>query len=268
MDDAGRGVGVASGEADDAWWAAIVAADTVALPGGSSEAGRNFAARHAEATFIAARTPEAAAQDVADLRARAVAAGRKTGDLKILVSLAPVIGSTEEEARRKQKQMKDWLSIEALQAFWSGGMGVDLSSIDPNGHLSEIIDTNYVRGNVRAFIQSAPDGVITFGELLKETFSGRFPGTPEQIADEIQRYSDAGVDGFNIVPVTTLGWWTEFVDNVVPVLQKRSLMQMSYQEGTLREKLFADGPTLPSRHVARSHRTWEQGVSSARRVAG
>ncbi|QRM57807.1 LLM class flavin-dependent oxidoreductase [Sinorhizobium sp. BG8] len=230
---------------------------------GGSEAGRNFAARHAEATFIAARTPRAAAEDVADLRGRVRRAGRAPDDLKILASLAPVIGSTEEEARRKQKELKDWLSIEALQSFWSGSLGVDLSTIDPAGRLDEILNTNHVRGAVRAFIQSAPDGVITFGDLLRETFSGRSPGTPEQIADEIERYRDAGVDGFNIVPVTTLGWWTEFVDEVVPVLRKRGLIQSDYGPGTLRQKLFGRGSHLPSKHPARQHRFWDATQSAA-----
>ena len=221
---------------------------------GGSEAGRSFAARHAEATFIAARDPRAAAEDVADLRVRARAFGRDPDDLKILVSFAPVIGSTEEEAKRKQKELKDWLSIEALQSFWSGNLGVDLSSIDPAGRLDEIVNTNHVRGSVRAFIQSAPNGVITFGDLLKETFSGRFPGTPDQIADEIERYRDAGVDGFNIVPVTTLGWWTEFVDEVVPVLRRRGLIQSDYAPGVLRDKLFGQGSNLSPSHIGRSHR--------------
>jgi len=219
---------------------------------GASEAGCDFAAKHAEATFIPARTPEGARQDIEDIRARAIAFGRQPDDLKFIVSLAPVIGATEEEAHRKRRELKEWLSIEALQSFWSGGMGVDLSDIDPTRRLDEILETNYVRGNVRAFIQAAPSGVVTFGDLLKETVSGRFAGTPEQVADEIQRYVDVGVDGFNIVPVTTLGWWPEFVDGVVPVLQQRGLIQTEYREGTLREKISGKSARLPAYHTGRN----------------
>ncbi|RAR62587.1 FMN-dependent oxidoreductase (nitrilotriacetate monooxygenase family) [Paraburkholderia unamae] len=221
---------------------------------GGSEAGHAFAARHAEATFIAARTPESAAKHVADLRSRARAFGRAGDELKIIVSLAPVIGATEQEAHARRRELKEWLSLEALQAFYSGSLGVDLSDIDPNRPLSELLLTNHVRGNVRAFIEAAPDRTVTFGDLLKETVSGRFAGTPEQIADEVQRYADAGVDGFNVVPVTTLGWWTEFVDHVVPVLQKRGLMQTEYAPGTLREKIHGRGPNLPDHHPARALR--------------
>jgi len=221
---------------------------------GGSEAGRAFAARHAEATFIAARTPESAARHVADLRSRARAFGRADDELKIIAPLAPVIGATEAEAQARRRELKEWLDIEALQAFWSGSLGVDLSGVDISRPLSELLQTNHVRGSVRAFIEAAPDRTVTFGDLLRETVSGRFAGTPEQIADEIQRYADAGVDGFNVVPVTTLGWWSEFVDHVVPVLQRRGLLQSEYEAGTLRHKLFGRGPALPDHHPARQLR--------------
>jgi long-chain alkane monooxygenase len=172
-----------------------------------------------------------------------------------------VIGSTEAEALACRRELKEWLSVEALQSFWSGGLGVDLSNIDP-APISELLLTNHVRGNVRAFIEAAPDHVVTFGDLLRQTVSGRFAGTPEQIADEVQRYADAGVDGFNVVPVTTLGWWSEFVDQVVPVLQRRGLMQTDYAPGTLREKILGHGPYLPDHHPARLTRAAVRPVSS------
>jgi long-chain alkane monooxygenase len=233
---------------------------------GGSEAGRQFAARHAEATFIAARTPESAAQHVADLRARTRALGRRDDELKIIVPLAPVIGSTEAEAHARRRELKEWLSVDALQSFYSGGLGVDLAHIDPARPLSELLLTNHVRGNVRAFIEAAPDRTVTFADLLKETVSARFAGTPEQIADEVQRYADAGVDGFNVVPVTTLGWWTEFVDHVVPVLQKRGLMQTEYAPGSLRNKISGRGSLLPDHHPARRLRDEVRRVATEERA--
>ncbi|MCB8878017.1 hypothetical protein [Acidisoma silvae] len=65
------------------------------------------------------------------------------------------------------------------------------------------------------------------------------------------------------MPVTTLGWWGEFVDHVVPVLQKRGLMQTQYADGTLREKLFRQGPHLPDRHAARLLRPWAEPSATA-----
>jgi hypothetical protein len=82
----------------------------------------------------------------------------------------------------------------------------------------------------------------------------RFPGTPEQIADRVQQWADAGARGFNLVPVLTLGWIDEWNEHVVPVLHRRGLLQREYSPGTLREKLFGKRATLPDHHPARKFR--------------
>jgi long-chain alkane monooxygenase len=235
----------------------------VLFQAGSSEAGRRFAALHAEVTFLPSRTPESAAADIADLRHRTAAAGRFPDDIRAIVMLSPVIGSTEAEAHAKRAEILEAFSLEALAAFWSGGIGVDLTTIDPATPLSALRERNGTRGNVRAFIDAAPNGAVTFADVLRKTISAQFAGTPEQIADEVERWAAAGVAGFNVVPVTTLGWWEEFVDHVVPVLQRRGLMQTGYAPGTLREKLFRAGPHLPDRHPARRLRPWASQVLAA-----
>lgn len=234
----------------------------VLFQAGSSEAGRDFAARFAELTFLPSRTPVSAAADLADIRARGVRAGRAPDDIGAVVALAPVIGSTEAEARARLRDVRESLSMDALKAFVSGGLGIDLSGIDPDTPLSEFRRVNGVQGKVRAFIDAAPDGAVTIGDVISRTLSAQFAGTPEQIADEVERWADAGVAGFNVVPVTTLGgWWGEFVDHVVPVLQKRGLMQTRYRSGTLREKLFGRTATLPDRHPVRRWRAGQPAQS-------
>jgi alkanesulfonate monooxygenase SsuD/methylene tetrahydromethanopterin reductase-like flavin-dependent oxidoreductase (luciferase family) len=84
--------------------------------------------------------------------------------------------------------------------------------------------------------------------------SGRVVGTPEQIADELASWQDAGVDGVNLVNAGSPGPYEEFVDQVAPVLQKRGLMQREYAEGSLRHKLFGRGNRLPERHPAARYR--------------
>ncbi len=80
-------------------------------------------------------------------------------------------------------------------------------------------------------------------------------GTPEQIADTLQKWVDAGVDGFNLAYMVTPGSFAEFIDGVVPVLQRRGLMQTEYQEGTLREKLTGPGRSrLRPPHPAAQYR--------------
>ncbi|MCB8878018.1 NtaA/DmoA family FMN-dependent monooxygenase [Acidisoma silvae] len=103
----------------------------VLFQAGASEAGRQFAARHAEVTFLPSQTPESAKADIADLRRRTAAFGRYANDIRAIVMLSPVIGSTEAEARARHREIQEAFSLDALAAFWSGGIGVDLTKIDP-----------------------------------------------------------------------------------------------------------------------------------------
>jgi len=231
----------------------------VLFQAGNSTAGREFAVRNAEVTFLPSATPEAAKRDIEILNNLARQNGRDPRSLKKIVTLSTVIGSTEEEAKRKQAYLHDNTDFAALQAFLSGGSGIDYFSISPDttiGELKRRYDTSdHVRSGFRRILDANPnlDLDSTWGEHLVKTalLPGRFAGTPEQIADEVQRWADAGVDGFNVVPITTLGWWDEWVDNVVPVLQARGLAQTEYVPGTLREKLFRNGDRLPETHYAR-----------------
>ncbi|WP_437884545.1 NtaA/DmoA family FMN-dependent monooxygenase [Pseudomonas sp. LRF_L74] len=227
---------------------------------GNSAAGRNFAVRNAEVTFIPSQTPETARRDIDILNKELRAIGRDTSALKKIVLLSTVIGSTEEEAKRKQRHLLDNIDIAALQAFHSGGTGIDLAQVDPDTPLNELKDRAGLGNHVRSSFRAAVDAdygngkAITWGDYLLDhaLLPGRFAGTPEQIADLVQRWANAGVDGFNVIPITTLGWWDEWVDHVVPILQKRGLAQRQYRPGTLREKLFGQGPRLAPEHHGRT----------------
>lgn len=227
---------------------------------GNSDAGRRFAARNAEVTFLPSQTPDTARKDIAILNQDVVDFGRQPEDLKKLVMLSTVIGSTEEEAKRKQQYLFDNIDINALQGFYSGGSGIDLANIDPDTPLTELSRREEFSQHMRSKFRIAVDAdygqgrVLTWREYLIQhaLLPGRFAGTPEQIADRVQQFADAGVDGFNVVPVTTLGWWDEWVEHVVPVLQKRGLAQTAYKQGTLREKIFGKERTLPASHPQRT----------------
>jgi len=79
-------------------------------------------------------------------------------------------------------------------------------------------------------------------------------GTPEQIADRLEEWQDAGIDGINIINQTIPGSYTDFITGVLPELRDRGLAQTDYAPGTLREKLFGDGPRLNGRHPAAAFR--------------
>jgi long-chain alkane monooxygenase len=222
----------------------------VLFQAGTSVPGRAFAARHAECVFIIAFDRRGAAAQIADVRARARAAGRHEDDLRFIQGLWFVIGATEEEARRREAELLEWVSIEGVLADLSGKLGVDLAQVDLDRPVGELAVAG-VQGIIDSLRASDPTGVGTFRDLVLHLLSARVVGTPEQIADELERWGEAGVDGINVMDVPAHGTFAEFGEHVVPVLQRRGLVPHEYAQGTLREKLFGAGPALPARHPAR-----------------
>lgn len=223
----------------------------VLFQAGASTRGREFAARHAEAIFIIGRNPQGAAAHVADVRAQAEALGRDPDDILFYEGLSFIVGGTEEEAKRKAAEIDEFASDVGYAAHMSGSLGIDLSDIDVERPLGEI-ETNGMQGIVKGLIESAPDKSWTFGEFARFVSDLRIVGTPEQIADELEVWRQAGVNGINVMYHTTPGSFEEFIDGVMPVLQDRGLAQREYAPGTLREKLTdgRSGPRLNPRHPA------------------
>ena len=222
---------------------------------GSSTRGRRFAAKHAECVFIVAsrQSLRGAASVIRDIRAQATCMGRYPDDIRFFQGLSPVVGGTEEEAKAKEAEYLEQFSTEGALAHMSGGIGVDLAAIDLDRPL-ETIDSQAMRGSVKGLIESAPDKTQTFRDLIRSRMAGQFlTGAPEQIADALQEWQEAGVDGFNLVYSTTPGTFVDFIDAVVPILQARGLMQREYAPGPLRQKIFGD-PKLPDRHPAAIYR--------------
>lgn len=223
---------------------------------GSSERGRTFAARHAEATFIAARSVQGARTVVDDIRSRAGQWGRHPDDLLIFQGITTIVGGTEAEARRKEREVTEHLNEEATFAVVSGWLGVDLGAHDPDAPIGDL-RTNAMQGMIRSLAEAAPDATWRFGDFVKVLSNTRLVGTPEQIADQLQRWhTEGGIDGINLTYVTTPGSFVDFVDGVVPVLQERGLVQREYRDGTLREKLSdgRSGARLNGRHPGAAYR--------------
>ncbi|MBO0767260.1 MAG: LLM class flavin-dependent oxidoreductase [Solirubrobacterales bacterium] len=235
---------------------------------GASAAGRAFAARHAEGVFTMAADRETVRSIVQDLRRQAVAAGRHADDLKVLQGLTFVVGSTEEEAWRRDAELDQYLSIDGMLAHMSGAMGLDLGFSEHDEPLTELAErVPGVQSIVQGVIDAAPKGTrATVGDLARvNARATRVTGTPEQIADEIELWHEAGVDGFNVMYAITPGSFEDFIDHVLPVLRDRGLAQREYGPGsTLRERLFpGNGPRLPDRHPATKQRAiWEYGPTA------
>ena len=218
----------------------------VLFQAGMSERGREFATRHAECVFVVGSSRSGEAIE-ADLEKRLRLNGRSRADIKLIGGVAPIVGGTEEEAKTKRKEYEQTLSIEAGLAHISGNIGADLGDIDPDQPL-ESFETERVQGFIKNLLESAPPGTRTMGDLIKTNLAGAWlSGSVEQVADELERRFNNGIDGFNLTYTVTPGTFIDFVEGVVPILQERGLVQHDYAEGSLRTKLFGDD-RLPTTH--------------------
>lgn len=221
---------------------------------GSSARGTQFAATHAEATFLFAPHPQYVAKKVAALTENLQAAGRGREDLKVFAGLSFVVGSTEGEAKALEAEYDEYLDLHAIVAHIGGGIGVDLGGLDLDTPLGEV-QTEGARGVLEAAIASTPGGNPTIRDLAHyRAKAQQIVGTPEQIADELEKWQDAGIDGLNIINHVLPGSYDNFIDGLLPELRRRGLAQSEYTPGSLRHKVFGRGDKLPQNHPAARYR--------------
>ncbi|MED1440966.1 MULTISPECIES: LLM class flavin-dependent oxidoreductase [Aeribacillus] len=226
---------------------------------GGSTRGRQFAAKHAECTFISAPGKEAITLYVKDLRAQAASLGRNPQSIKVFALMTVIVGRTEEEARAKYEDLSQYISYEGALSLLSGWSGVDFSKYEPDQEI-EYIETNAVRSMLESLTKASPNKKWTVRELANFAgIGGMGPvivGTPEQIVDTFEEWIDeTDIDGFNLAYAITPGTFKDIVDLVVPELQKRGLLKKDYEEGTLREKLFGKGNSrLSENHIGAKYR--------------
>jgi long-chain alkane monooxygenase len=212
---------------------------------GGSPRGREFAARHAECVFVSGLNPAKIGESIRGTREQARRIGRDPSDILFFLYAKVITADSEAAVQRKYNDYLENVSYEGALALLSGWAGIDFSKYDPDKPV-EYVETNAVRTLMQSFIRTdESQRRWTVRDLMKQVgLSGGgalLMGTPEQIADTLQKWVDAGVDGFNLAYMVTPGSFVEFIDGVVPVLQRRGLMQTEYQEGTLREKLTGPG---------------------------
>jgi FMN-dependent oxidoreductase (nitrilotriacetate monooxygenase family) len=210
----------------------------VLFQAGTSEDGRQFSSRNAEAIFMTSYNPAGARKVVADLHRRIGEWGRRPSDVLIFQHLNFIVGSTEAEAKRKDAEALEYLSSETYMAFFSSVLDADLGAIDLDTPIGDF-KTEALQGQLKALAEAAPDKSWTFREFVFSITTSRFVGTPEQIADELEAWRAVGVNGINVSYMTGAEDVHAFLDHVTPVLKKRGLMQTEYARGTMREKLYA-----------------------------
>ncbi|GEM35352.1 monooxygenase [Nocardia neocaledoniensis NBRC 108232] len=209
---------------------------------GSSESGKEFAAHRAEAVFTAQRTLDEGVRFYRDLKARLAKYGRAEHELKVLPGLVPFIADTTEQARALEQEFTDLISPDYALRQLSSMLGVDLTAHALDAPLPPLPAESEIEGGKSRFTlvkELAESEDLTVRQLIGKLGGGRghrtFAGTPEQVADELQTWFEAGAaDGFNIMPPYLPGGLEDFVDRVVPILRERGLFRTAYDATTLR----------------------------------
>ena len=209
---------------------------------GSSGRGMKFAMDHAEIIFAIQGHVTGMKKSMEQLRVASKEHG-KGSEPKVLYGLQPIVRSTELEAKHRAEELKERIPLDAILARLSGVFGVDLSKFDPEMPLSEM-DTQASRGLMSATLTAADGKAVTLRAAAAQwALSVAIPqviGTPEQVANEIEHaWRETGCYGFNLSPTTNPDSVDDFVDQVVPVLQKRGVYRTEYEGETFRQNLMA-----------------------------
>jgi FMN-dependent oxidoreductase (nitrilotriacetate monooxygenase family) len=218
----------------------------VLVQAGASEAGRQFAAETAEVIFAAERTLESGKAFYRDLKDRAQKAGRDPAHLKILPAAFVVVGDTVEGAQARRAQLDSLVHYDSGIGSLNSMLGFDVSSFDPDGPLPDIPETNASRSARARITELARTENLSIRQLAQRagSYAGlAFVGTPTSIADEMEQWLvEEGSDGFNIMFSWLPEGLDEFVEKVVPELQRRGIFRREYEGMTLREHLGLPRP--------------------------
>ncbi|MBI3513883.1 MAG: LLM class flavin-dependent oxidoreductase [Proteobacteria bacterium] len=226
----------------------------VLVQAGSSDTGRRFAARHADAVFTAHMEKRTAQDFYADLKALAAAEGRAPDQVLILPGLSPMIASTEAEAQRLAREVNALSDVDVGRKRLSdrfGGHDFAHLPLDRTLRPQDFPDPGAVqaaRSRAEVIINFVRREQPTLRQLLAYLAGARghftIAGTPEQVADLIEDwFTDGAADGFNIMPPLLPAMLDAFSTAVIPLLQRRGLFRTAYAGTTLREHYGLTWPT-------------------------
>jgi FMN-dependent oxidoreductase (nitrilotriacetate monooxygenase family) len=218
----------------------------VLVQAGSSDTGRRFAARHADAVFTAHMEKATAQEFYADLKVLVAAEGREPDQVLILPGLSPMIAATESEAQRLAREVNELCDPEVGRKRLSNRFGgYDFSDLPLDRPLVPLDfpdpgSVEAARSRTEVIVNLVRRDKPTLRQLLGYLAGARghyvTAGTPEQIADLIEDwFTDGAADGFNIMPPLLPAQLDVFSAEVIPLLQRRGLFRTAYAGATLRE---------------------------------
>lgn len=222
-----------------------------------SNAGKEFAARHAEVVFTGGMSADGVRANIADMRARARAHGRDPQNIKFIVSAGIIVGRTDDEVSAKIDDYRRLISAEGRLAHTQSK--IDYTRYGRHERLADIIARKDVGWN---HIPPRFRPEQTIGEVLDQlsgvAFGRHFvAGTPSVVADAIEKWLDEDdIDGINLVQYLSFTTARDFIDLVVPELRRRGRFRERYNDGeTLRERLLGPGKArLPNDHFGTRYR--------------
>ena len=212
----------------------------VIVQAGASDQGRELAAATADVIYAASQTIDEARAYYASVKDRMAAHGRRRDQLKIMPGLLAVVGRTEQEARDKYERMQALIDPVVGLSLLAGSMG-DLTGYDLDGPVPLLPEWRLRSRGQLMYDRAQRDG-LTIRQLYMAVAAGnghrQAIGTPAQIADMMQEwFENDAADGFNVLATHMPQGLDEFVDLVVPELQRRGLYRTAYEGTTLRDSL-------------------------------
>ena len=222
-----------------------------------SNAGKEFAARHAEIVFTGGMNADAVRANIADMRARALAQGRDPGHIKFIAGAGVIVGRTDDEVAAKLDDYRRLISVEGRLAHSQSP--IDYTRYSRDETIADLI-ARQEPGSDEIPPRFRPEQTI--GQVLDQLGSvnyGRYfaVGTPELVADKIESWLDEDdIDGINLVQYLSFDTARDFIELVVPELRRRGRFRERYRDGeTLRERLFGAGlARLPDSHHGARYR--------------
>ena len=221
----------------------------VIVQAGQSEDGRELAGKYAEVIFTAQQNLADAQEFYRDVKSRLLKYGRHADDLKIMPGVSIFVAKTEQEAQEKYELLNSLIHPKVGLALLSGlSGGINLSKFDLDAPFPKIEDSDInFSSRQQMMIDIARKHNFTIRQLYQYIASARghwtLVGTPEQVVDQLQEwFENDGADGFNILPPTTPAGLNDFVQFIVPELQRRGLFRTAYEGATLRENLGLKRP--------------------------
>jgi FMN-dependent oxidoreductase (nitrilotriacetate monooxygenase family) len=211
---------------------------------GSSDAGKNLAAAHADVHFAVIRSAEEGLAYRADMNARLAKCGRTPESFRLLPGILPIVAGSASEAEEKQAYLESLMLDEVAVDLLSSWAGVDLSAYPLDGPIPDLPDEGTFNGwrTWLALVRDDKNRGLTIRQLARKIANtGSVPlvtGTASQVADQLEAWFVAGVaDGYNLMFPLLPDDWENFMRSVVPELQRRGLFRTEYEPGTLRDRL-------------------------------